>query len=150
MHRAKEALRDERPRYTVSEETHHRLLGSFADALNGGDFASIHALLAEDAALIGDGGGKVPSFGQPLLGGRRIAQLYYAGSLRFGTGMRVELARINGQWGLLRFIDGQLESAQAFETDGERIVRVHVQRNPDKLVRLAADLAVTKQTSGSS
>jgi len=31
-----------------------------------------------------------------------------------------------------------LESAQTYETDGERIVRIHVQRNPDKLVRLAA------------
>ena len=57
---------------------------------------------------------------------------------RFKDAVQVELAVINGQWGVLRFIDGVLESVQSFETDGERIVRIHVQRNPDKLVRIAA------------
>jgi RNA polymerase sigma-70 factor (ECF subfamily) len=38
----------------------------------------------------------------------------------------------------MRFIDGVLESAQSFETDGQRITRIHVQRNPRKLERLAA------------
>jgi len=52
--------------------------------------------------------------------------------------VRVELARVNGEWALLRFIDGVLESAQSYETDGERITRIHVQRNPEKLARLAA------------
>ena len=32
-------------------------------------------MLAEDAELIGDGGGKVPNYGKPLLDGQRIAQL---------------------------------------------------------------------------
>lgn len=138
--RAKAQLREERPRYTVSPESHHRLMGSFAQAMASGDFPSMQSLLHDDAALIGDGGGKVPSFGKPLVGGRRIAQLFYATSRRFGGAVRVELALINGQWGLLRYIDDALESAQSYETDGERILRIHVQRNPDKLARL-----VTKQ-----
>jgi RNA polymerase sigma-70 factor (ECF subfamily) len=64
--------------------------------------------------------------------------LFYAAQLRFKDQLRIELAVLNGQWALLRFIDGQLESAQSYETDGERIVRIQVQRNPEKLVRLAA------------
>jgi RNA polymerase sigma-70 factor (ECF subfamily) len=52
--------------------------------------------------------------------------------------VHLELAVINGEWGLLRFINGQLESAQSLETDGEHVLRIHVQRNPDKLVRLQA------------
>lgn len=149
--RAKNQLRDERPRYEVSRETHRKLLGGFAEAMRKGDFASLNALLAGDAELIGDGGGKVPSFGKPLVGGRRIAQLFYAAGLRFGAGVRVELALINGEWSLLRFIEGALESAQFYETDGERIVRIHVQRNPDKLARLAAEWAdVTERGGGAS
>ncbi len=136
--RAKAQLREARPRYTVAPEAHLRVMRQFADALAHGDFASMKAMLAEDAELIGDGGGKVPSFGKALLGGPRIAQLFYASNLRFKDGLRIELAVINGQWGVLRFIDGVLESAQAYETDGARIVRIHVQRNPDKLVRIAA------------
>ncbi len=136
--RARKQLNDERPRYVVPRETHLRLLRTFARALTAGDFDGLKALLADSAELIGDGGGKVPSFAQPLVGGQRIAQLYLATGLRYKSGQRIELVYMNGQWGLLRFIDGALESAQACETDGERIVRIHVQRNPEKLARVAA------------
>ncbi|PRX27019.1 RNA polymerase sigma-70 factor (ECF subfamily) [Paraburkholderia sp. BL18I3N2] len=136
--RAKAQLRDERPRSEVPRETHLRLLRTFVQALQRGDFHAINALLAEDAKLIGDGGGKVQSFPEPMVGGQRIAQLFYASSRRFGDALGVKLVVLNGQWALLRFIEGKLESAQSFETDGERIVRIHVQRNPDKLARIAA------------
>lgn len=140
VHRAKEQLREERPRHAVSPENHHRLLSAFASAAQSGDFAAMASMMAPAAVLMGDGGGKVPSFGVPLVGGRRIAQLFYAATLRFGAGVRVRPAPINGEWGLLRFINGELESAQTYETDGEHIVRIHVQRNPDKLVRIAQAL----------
>jgi len=138
--RAKTQLRDQRPRYAVPRDTHLQLLRSLADAMSRGDFAGLNALLAEGAELISDGGGIVPSFGKVLEGGQRIAQLFYANKLRFGEGLRVEVAVVNGEWALLRFIDGQLESAQSYETDGQSIVRIHVQRNPEKLAHLAQAL----------
>jgi RNA polymerase sigma-70 factor (TIGR02957 family) len=150
VHRAKAQLRDTRPRYSVPPDTQLRLLRGFADAAARGQFAALKALLAEDAQLIGDGGGKVPSFGVPLQGAQRIAQLFLATHLRYGDKVRFEPALLNGQWGLLRFVDGELESAQAIETDGERIVRIHAQRNPDKLARIAAAHAVTKAAAGTS
>jgi RNA polymerase sigma-70 factor (ECF subfamily) len=52
--------------------------------------------------------------------------------------MRVDLASINGQPAVLRYINDHLESAQAFETESDRIVRVLVQRNPDKLAGIAS------------
>jgi RNA polymerase sigma-70 factor (TIGR02957 family) len=136
--RAKAQLRSEHPRYAVPREIHLRMVQAFGEAMQQGDFHKLNGLLAEGAVLIGDGGGKVPSFPKPLEGGRRIAQLFYAAHLRYGSGVHVELAVLNGQWALLRFINGALESAQSYETDGERIVRILVQRNPDKLVRLTA------------
>ncbi|MDR5808878.1 RNA polymerase sigma-70 factor [Caballeronia sp. LZ019] len=136
--RAKIQLRESRPRLSVPREIHLRLLTKFAEALQKGDFAEIHSMIADEATLVGDGGGRVPSFPKPMEGGRRIAQLFYAARLRFKDELRIELAVLNGQWALLRFIEGKLESAQSYETDGERIVRIHVQRNPDKLLRLAA------------
>jgi RNA polymerase sigma-70 factor (TIGR02957 family) len=113
VHRAKAQLRDERPRYSVPRDTQLRLLRGFADAATRGEFAALKAMLADDAQLVGDGGGKVPSFGVPLVGAQRIAQLYLATHLRYPGAVRFELVEINGQWGLLRFIDGVLESAQA-------------------------------------
>lgn len=135
--RAKTQLRDGRPRYEVSRETHRRLLQSFTVAVERGDFAGIHALLAEEAMLYGDGGGKVPSFPEPMLGAKRIAQLFYASALRYGSDVRFRLVELGGQWALLRYLDGQLESAMSIETDGNQIVRLLVQRNPNKLTFIA-------------
>jgi RNA polymerase sigma-70 factor (TIGR02957 family) len=140
VHRAKAQLQDERPRHIVTREEQLRLLRGFADAASSGRFTELQALLAEDAQLIGDGGGIVPSFGVPLVGDRRIAQLFYATHRRFGDAVRYEVVVLNGQWGLLRFIGNTLESAQSFVTDGDRILTLHVQRNPEKLARIAAAL----------
>ncbi|MDN3919310.1 RNA polymerase sigma-70 factor [Roseateles violae] len=153
--RAKVQLKDGRPRQAVSPDSHYRLLAGFAEAARKGDFAGLQALLAEDAELISDGGGLVPSFGKALAGAARIAQLYFAVWRRSERGearQRLELVRLNGEWGLLRFIDGRLESAQSVETDGARITRIHTQRNPEKLQRLAQAwaAAVTKAEAASS
>jgi RNA polymerase sigma-70 factor (ECF subfamily) len=37
----------------------------------------------------------------------------------------------------LRYVDGVLESAQAFAFDGGRIAAIYSVRNPDKLARIA-------------
>src|SRR5690606_21588938 len=96
---------------------------------------------AEDAMLMGDGGGQVTSFPKPMVGGRRIAQLFFAASRRYQDKLSHRLVVLNGQWSLLRFIDGKLESALMFELDGDRIQRIYAQRNPAKLARLSAEHA---------
>jgi RNA polymerase sigma-70 factor (ECF subfamily) len=155
--RAKAQLKDERPRHAVSSDQHYRLLAGFAEAARKGDFATLQGLLAEDAELIADGGGIVPSFGKALAGAARIAQLYFAVWRRSERGeavQRIELVRMNGEWGLLRFIDGRLESAQSVQMDeqGQRITRIHTQRNPEKLQHLADawSQAVTNRSATSS
>lgn len=136
--RAKTQLKDERPRYAVPAESQRRLLQLFVGAVESGDFAALEGLLDEQAELVGDGGGKATAFAKPLVGGRRLAQLFYAQHRRSGADLRLELARINGHWGLLHWVGDQLLTVHAIETDGTRIVRIHAQRNPDKLARIAA------------
>jgi RNA polymerase sigma-70 factor (ECF subfamily) len=137
VHRARTLIQDGRVRQAVTPQEQQRLLRAFADAAARGDMAGLKAALAEDAQLISDGGGKVPSFGFPLLGGQRVAQLYLAVGLRYAGRVRYALAALNGEWGLLRFIDGALESAQTVQIEDGRICGLHVQRNPDKLRRIA-------------
>ena len=142
VHRAKAQVReDDRPTQAVSRESHLRLLGGFAEAAQRGDLHALKALLTEDVAIVSDGGGKVPSFGQPVVGGQRVAQIYFAVARRFPGAVRVDVADVNGAPGLLRWIDGVLESVQSIEWDGERITRIHAQRNPDKLARIAAEFS---------
>lgn len=141
VRRAKTQISEKRKRFAVSPEAHLRLVEDFAGALQRGDFMSMKSLLEDNAEFIGDGGGKVPSFSAPLKGGERIAQLYFANSRRYGRALRTQVSPINGEWGMLRFIGGVLESAQAFETDGVRIHRIQAQRNPEKLVWLDSRLS---------
>jgi RNA polymerase sigma-70 factor, ECF subfamily len=141
VHRAKVQLRQERPQRAVPSEAHQKLMQRFAEVLAQGDLAGMKSMLADNAMLLGDGGGHVTSFPRPMVGGQRIAQLLFAASLRYQDVLRVELAMINGQYAVLRYINGELESVQSCESDGERITRVHVQRNPEKLARLVATIA---------
>jgi len=136
--RAKAQLRDERPRYTVSPDAQRRLLAQFVSAVETGDFAAIEGMLDEEAELVGDGGGKATAFARPLRGRRRLAQLFYATHRRDGDALRLEPALVNGHWGLLHWVGDRLLSVHAIETDGTRIVRIHAQRNPDKLARIEA------------
>ena len=138
VHRASERVRAGRPRFAASPESHRRLVEAFADAAGRGDLDAMRALLTEQAELVGDGGGKVPSFDFVLQGARRLAMVYFAVRRRCAGQLAYRLVRVNGEAGLARFIDGALESVHAFEFDGERIAAIHVQRNPDKLARAAA------------
>ena len=146
VHRAKTQLQDGRPRYAVSADAHLRIVQRFAQAMANGEFKLLTALLADDAELIGDGGGRTTAFPRPMPGGRRIAQLLYAGKLRFKSELRIEVATINGKLAILRHIGGKLESVLAIETDGERVTDVFVQRNPEKLAKVAAKLGVEMLT----
>lgn len=138
VHRAKAQLQDERARYLVTTEAHQRLLRRFVDAIAAHDLGAMKSMLAESAELRGDGGGFVQSFPKPMVGGSRIAQCLFAGTLRESIGLRVELVTLNGRAGMLRYMRGALESAMSFEVEDGRIARVYVQRNPEKLRRILA------------
>lgn len=136
VHRAKTQLREERPRYIVPAQAHQQLMRRFAEAWTNADLAAMTALMSESATLVGDGGGIVTSFPAPLVGGARVAQLLFACTLRRKHELRLELVPLNGHMGLLRYFGEALESAQFYDTDGERILGVYVQRNPEKLRRI--------------
>lgn len=142
VHRARLQLRQERPRYNVPHDVHQKLMRRFAEAVSSGDFKTMKALMAESAVLIGDGGGIVTSFPEPMVGSARIAQLLYAPHLRRRGQLRVVPAMFNGRLGLLRYFDDVLESAMAFDTDGEHITEILVQRNPHKLQSLGRPAAI--------
>jgi RNA polymerase sigma-70 factor, ECF subfamily len=136
VHRAATRVQQERPRFAVTPDAHRRVIEQFVAAAKSGERDAIKAMLADEVQLIGDGGGKVPALSGRFFDADRIANLYWALSRR--TELRVDhrIVLLNGEPGLLRYVDGQLESAQAIVTDGERIVAIYAVRNPDKLAGL--------------
>ena len=133
VHRAAARVQQEHPRFDVPKDVHRKLLARFVQAARSGEREAMKALLADDVQIVGDGGGKVPAFFKILRGSDRIANLYWAMWRRLSDQVEYRIAQVNGEPGLLRYIGGKLESAQAFVIDGERIVAIYAVRNPDKL-----------------
>ncbi len=133
LHRAKERLREERPRFQVNPEAHRRLLERFVAAAGSGDRDQLMALFAEDVRFTGDGGGKVKSVLKVIAGAERVTRLLQAFYRLAGPRLTYRPALVNGEPGLLRFLDGELDAAITCISDGSRILDLYVVRNPDKL-----------------
>jgi RNA polymerase sigma-70 factor, ECF subfamily len=133
VRRAKHRVREDRPRFSVNREAHGQLLEKFIEAASSGQREQIVNLLADEVRVTADGGSKVSSFRKVLQGSDRVARLYAGLSRKFAGRFVYRLAEINGEPGLLRYVDGKLESAQSFVINGTQICEIYIMRNPDKL-----------------
>jgi RNA polymerase sigma-70 factor (ECF subfamily) len=140
--RARAHVREARPRFPVSRDEAARLALAFMDAARRGDLTALKDLLAEDAVLITDGGGKRKAALRPLVGRddvtALIAGLIWRGSIPMAGHIR--LARINGDFGVvLEAEDGVVTIAFEPGADG-RLAAIYMVRNPDKLGHVARGL----------
>jgi RNA polymerase sigma-70 factor (ECF subfamily) len=139
--RARAHVHAARPRFTVSEDEGARLAEAFRAAAASGNAAALARLLAEDAVLYTDGGGKRPAALNPIHGADKIARLL-EGLARKGARAeewRFRPARINGAPGyILEEPDGARQTV-AFDVQNGRIAAVYVVRNPDKLRRILVE-----------
>jgi RNA polymerase sigma-70 factor (ECF subfamily) len=137
--RAREHVRDARPRFSISPAKASELAAAFMDAAARADVTALSALLAEDAVMVTDGGGKRKAALRVMVGRDDIIRLFQGLTWRGGMaeveGMR--LARINGAPGLLLDLADGPETI-AIEADAAgRIAAIYAVRNPDKLAHLA-------------
>ena len=133
--RARIHIEEARPRFPASREQGTRLAAAFAAATQRGDVAMLTKLLAEDAVLYSDGGGKRAAALKPINGADKILR-FLAGISRKNpalSSMQARPAMVNGLAGfVLREEDGAIDTL-AFEHNGSRIVAIYVVRNPEKL-----------------
>jgi RNA polymerase sigma-70 factor (ECF subfamily) len=136
--RARRHIEAGRPRFEASRRQREELAARFFAAVERGDTESLVGLLAADAVLNGDGGGKAPALAAPISGAGRVAR-FLAGLARRGraAGIAMRPAEINGQPGLLTTgPDGRLVGVLAVDIAAGRVQRVHSIVNPDKLRHL--------------
>jgi RNA polymerase sigma-70 factor (ECF subfamily) len=137
--RARKHVDASRPRFDADEALRNRLLERFLAAADEGDVAGLEALLAEDASLYSDGGGRATAARRPLFGAPRIARAM-AGITRLtrrNRELEVELVPVNGQPGAIsRTTDGAVWSVLTIDVCDGRIQTVRIVRNPDKLAHL--------------
>ncbi|WP_344399366.1 RNA polymerase sigma-70 factor [Streptomyces longisporus] len=136
--RARRHMQDGRPRFAADREGREELATRFFDALRNGDVGGLQSLLAADAQLVGDGGGKAPQLARAVMGAENVARLL--GTV-FPWLIRVdvtfELHEVNGQPGaIFRDRDGRILQTMALDVLDGRIQTVRAVLNPDKLGHL--------------
>lgn len=136
--RGREHVRDERPRFAASPESTAKLVDAFALALQQGRLDELAQLLADEAVVYMDGGGKRIAALNPIYGREKVARLLVGMTKKaiFGPAVRVERVVINGLPGFVIWTsDGPETMSLAIEND--RIVGIYAVRNPDKLRHLS-------------
>src|SRR5437870_3586384 len=134
--RAKDRITANRPRFQVSPEEHRRLLEEFMRAAVNGDLHNLTNLLAEDATIWADGGGKVRGAAlEPVRGRADVARFVIGVTAKFvPVGAQYAVADVNGQPTLLiRHPDGMPAVVVSIEVDQARIRNIWAIGNPDKL-----------------
>jgi RNA polymerase sigma-70 factor (TIGR02957 family) len=137
--RARRSVDERRPRFEASRQERDRLADRFFAAVRDGEVQALEAMLAEDAVLQGDGGGKVPALARALHGANRVARtLSNWGRLAARTeGVTVRRADVNGQPGVvIADAENRPISVMALDIAGGRVQGVRSVVNPDKLRHL--------------
>ena len=136
--RARNHLRERRPRYYASRQQREDLVRRFFAAAQEGDLTGLEELLVQDAAVHVDGGGKAPAITQPVNGRDQVARVMSAGMTAMARrGVRLQLVEVNGQPGAAAIdVNDQLVGVMAFDIVDGQIQTIHSIANPDKLRHL--------------
>lgn len=132
--RARKRVREARPRYRVDEEEGVRIAKAFLQASRGGHVEQLRSLLAEDAVLQTDGGGKKLATLRPILGADKIARFFAGIAVKEGgSAQTAQVTQLNDMPSIVVIeADGLLRTISLDIRDG-KVAAVYIIRNPDKL-----------------
>jgi RNA polymerase sigma-70 factor (ECF subfamily) len=136
--RARRHVRAEKPRFEASRGQRDELARRFFAAVGEGDVDGLVELLAADAVVYGDGGGKAPQWTVPIAGRERVARLLAGGGRQMRElAIQVELTPINGQPGaILRDRERRITNVFVLDIADGAVQAVRSVINPDKLRHL--------------
>jgi RNA polymerase sigma-70 factor (ECF subfamily) len=137
LKRAREHVRVDRQRFTASRRQHTELLEHFQQAAGRGDIDGLVALLSDDVVMHTDGGGKASALPLPIYGADRVARASAFGLAKLKTLSPLQrIAGINGEPGIVSYVDGRPQSVFTIEVHEGRISAIYIVTNPEKLSNL--------------
>ena len=137
LRRARQLVSGARPRFKASSEERNNLLERFLRATSQGDMDGLVDLLASDVVLRSDGGGKALAVPNLIVGADKVAR-GILGSLEklVPRNLLTRMALINGQPGIVSYLNGKPYSVLTLDTSEGRIRAIYVLTNPEKLAHL--------------
>jgi len=136
--RARAHVAERRPRFEADRAQRERLTADFLRAVTEGDMPALIETLTDDVTVLADGGGKVNAARKPVVGRDKVAS-FLTNLVRLastGTSFRIEL--INGQPGIVTFVDGVVQNVVTFDFTDSAIRGIYIVANPDKLRPVAS------------
>ena len=135
--RARRHVEEGRRRFDVSREERDEVARRFLAAWEEGDTEALVEVLAPDATVHGDGGGKAPAMPVPLVGAERVAKALIGwGRQALERGFVYRRAIVNGEPGLVFYGPEGTVWVAALEIADGVVVAVRSILNPDKLAHV--------------
>jgi RNA polymerase sigma-70 factor (TIGR02957 family) len=147
--RAKQHVEEGRPRFDVDRVRRREITERFIGAATGGDLDGLISMLAADATLVTDGGGRVKAPLRTIAGAEKITR--FLSSITTETGIRrflesagieaadglcVELADVNGAPAAVVSVGGQPITVFSLLIRDGLIETIYMIANPEKLSHL--------------
>ena len=147
MKRARENLGKDAKRFEVDVKLHEKMLNKFLSAVSEGSLEHFIDLLKEDIILYADGGGstiqvkgqRLTAFPKPIYGKDHVGRSVIASMAKVKQlpDLRQEIIIVNGLPSILSYSAGKPIAIVSIESDGEKIMHIYIQTNPDKLRRFS-------------
>ncbi|MGW5423299.1 RNA polymerase sigma factor SigJ [Streptomyces sp. NPDC003943] len=137
--RARKHVDEGRPRYDVDPVQRRDLTERFLTAASGGDLEGLLALLAPDARLVGDAGGKAKTPRRIIETADKIGRFLVAVAQGAAEGTSLRFAEVNGGPALVTLVDGTVDAVFQIEVRDGLVACVYILRNPDKVRGLVLD-----------
>ncbi len=135
--RARKHVHERRPRFNTDRSTQRSVTDRFLVAASHGDIDGLMAVLAPEVTLVADGGGKVRAPLLPVIGAANVARFFLAVAGRLEPGQTARAAMLNGEPALIvDQADGTPVAAGVLSVEEDRVERIYLVANPDKLLNL--------------
>ncbi|RII13945.1 ECF RNA polymerase sigma factor SigJ [Streptomyces sp. YIM 130001] len=131
--RARKHVQERKPRFDVNPVERRDLTERFLTAAVEGDLDGLMSLLAPDARLVGDSGGKHKAPLRVIESADKVGRFLRGVSGQSIEGFETRSVEVNGGPAILVLSAGKPDSVFQIEVRDGRVSCVYVIRNPDKL-----------------
>ena len=144
--RARDHVQERKSRFEADQSAQRRVTERFLEATSSGDLDALMRVLAPEVTLVADGGGRALAPRRPVRGAEKVARFMLAVATEERTArflrsigaettldVRVHLAQVNGEPGVVVTSATRPISALVLDVASDLVQTIHLVANPEKL-----------------
>jgi RNA polymerase sigma-70 factor, ECF subfamily len=136
FHRAKKAIGNHSQKTYMEPTKATELTEQFVSAIVSGNVSKLLSLLAVDATLLSDGGGKVKAALFPIMGAERISRFYMGIISKTTEDFSFKITLVNEEPGVILYLDNKVYGVLSLKVQNDLIQNLYWVANPEKLTHI--------------